>query len=1687
MGKSCTVKPHIQGEDGKLIESTLFNDLLHYSNGDREFAKKYYGMATDPEFLEKFGGQLFYDQNGEVTFKSLKKLLKFDINTERLLDTLNRDLGAGVYDYDVAMDRLQQFNLNSQYNDDFLATIEREGSKYRLSVVEKNSANEDKLYKVISNRNLWDRIIFQLKQNGVGVEFLEGTREGKYSTENAEQMADGLYSLIKLSKGERQTEILAEEAGHFAVGALGNNPLVDRLITNLTPEIQKELLGDVYDEKQLGVDSRREVAGMLVGKALMNQVDRKTNLANLLDRVVNLVKKTFAKFREDDVMLAKMAAQEAAEEIAKGFMSKDFEGSVEEALKTQETLYSAESRIETQVFKKAVNDIYQLAKELNLIESGLSEVMLDKLKNLERYQVISGAFNDNHPTGIFTDMASVEGLILTTQELLEMFVNDIPSRLEEINFSNSRNFGDALRDNGQKIRELRMFMQHAGEIVKLLRDGLAGSQSEFEAIKNVEGLYVTNPETGQAELLPSLKEVSTKLEESVTFYAGKVLEQERNFFLRFLKEVYGDNYVRRADMRMYKPGTIFKSETKAGFTEATAAQFSLESYLNALDEDISIFDAFIGAMSNSSDVISQIVDKAVKIYNREADRRTNETWDRLKVLKRRFEFLQKAEIISDTDAFYERFDDGKLTGNFRTEHKWGDYERDYRKFRVELERDFHIQHALELKLKQGKRKQPVTITKDEYNNLSEEEKQNVIITKSDLDSRSLIYKDIMWDIFSKDKINHWKRVHSVFDQDRHMYVPNSSYDDRGYQEWADRGCTLFIDSQGKYYTRKEAQKLTEEEQNNLTREDLTVGSLMAEFMQLKDELDNAVDGHMPYYRAPQVKAYFGVQMANRVNQDYLDKKFKRPRAFGKTLRRTVTDAFCEDSDDFDYGSAVTYNTIDDDLFRDKLFYEKEKLNRIPMFFINKLRDTAEMSTDIFHSMLSYASMANSYWACAEIVHVAEIGGGLLAKRKVAVGNNPKLKEDIMGKGTPAKWQEGGLAYRRYLKYLDRQLYGIGLKKLMITKRICLTKILGLTSKTAATTYLGGNIYGGLVNIGTGFNEMFKEACVGQFYTLSNFANAHKQYWSSGISNWANIGNLTKEDKVSLMIRHFDILGDERGKQRGWYTKRDRFFGNFLFGESLMLPYSSGERYMQCVTYLSLLDAIQLYDINGKKVKVFDAYKVVELEGGVKTLQLLNGSEKSDQASQELKVLIDLLNFSNKVVTGEISMSSFVHRIHNLTETEKQVLYDRVKHTVKTRTASGVEERTVGLEPSMIGNPMEFSNQLSEALETSQLFFKEEDGKAKYDKLLETYAKLQSIIEHGGSDASSFTEEELNMFRSHKVYDLIFKKDEEDGSLILDTGNPDIIDDAKQAVKDEIEKLTWGRADEALFVDRAREISDRLHGIYNRMDKTWAHQTIVGNMALVMRGYALGMMQRRFGTAKYNVALGTDVEGSYNTLNKMLWASATDKGLFKYTAAMLLWGSFIGLVKKDNKQKMIDNLKQYGFNETQFYNMRRNHQDLLIIAALQALLKILLAAKKDGDDDDDDEEDVNPIVGSAYYLASRLHREQTAFNFPGAFIEEASQYFKPTVPGVSVVLDMCEMAEAIGGTTRFEYFDGMTTNDPGGKYYYHQRNPKLGIEAGDKKWEKKLARMTPYYKSVLVWRSPYEAASAFDYGRRTISH
>lgn len=640
MADKCSIYAHCTNSKGEVVESRLFKDLLHYTSNNRELAKEYYGIGINPKFLEKVQGSAKFDENGEITFQSLRSLAKLNVDKDTLINTLNKDINSGIYDYEEAVNRLQSFNRNSQFNNEFMATIKSTtDGKYYLSVVEKNPSNELALNQEISNRTLQDRIKYYLNKAGVSIEFIENDEKvnGRYSTKNAKKTADGLYQLIQVANGKNVTGVLAEEAGHFAIGALGNSPLVERLMRLLTPEVQKQIVGDEYDSKYLGESSRREIAGTLVGQAIAGNIDDRAPWQSLVKRIVNTAKRIFHSIKGDSIANAALEAERIADMIAKGFMSPNFTGSVEEAIKTKETLYNAPTSFNVKVFKQAVNRLKLQASEMKSI----SNTLFDKFNNIVG-QVESGR-NLNVPSS-FADSIALEGITEAISLMSDLMVAEIPDILASIDFDNVTDFNSNMPANAKALRVVRAFARNALALIDLINSSTSNISGANRLLGDTRNVIITDSLGNRVSY--NLLDITDKLNKLLTSRNGLINElknKESQFFLKFLEGAnYGNKYITRAARVIFN----WKGRGNNKLIEYRDSEdIPISDLMNDLESDISLFERFLASMSNNSDVIGQLADKTVKLANKWADDMTIQAQDQLRVLQSRLKDIK----LSNTD------------------------------------------------------------------------------------------------------------------------------------------------------------------------------------------------------------------------------------------------------------------------------------------------------------------------------------------------------------------------------------------------------------------------------------------------------------------------------------------------------------------------------------------------------------------------------------------------------------------------------------------------------------------------------------------------------------------------------------------------------------------------------------------------------------------------------------------------------------------------------------------------------------------------------------------------------------------------------------------------------------------------------------------------------------------------------
>ena len=1608
-GENCVWKPSVINKKGEEVDSKLFNSLLRFSQNNREFAKKWYYIGTSEEFLEANRGKVQLDENGEITFNSLRKLANIDIKEELILEHLNAHLGNEAKDYNTAISLASSFNSSSEFKDDFVAIIgEVVDGKTRIQVVKKTEAALAQHETNVRNKVLFDRIKAAVERVGGSISFIEETYS-RYSTENAKKLASGLYNVIQLAKkklssnsheessdnlkeytqemrdilakaprdsqgrllapngnpsnltekqyaqvrtkafkrwfgdwendpanaskvvdengeplvvyhgtdkqnlnefdntrniwfaskiaheyyvsypSQRNAHLMpifvniknpssnitekfdtdinvrklqsrrydgvlpkafiedkitksdiqglqgfalfsnqiksatdntgafsdiendiydantkisiedaAEEAGHFAVGALGEDPLVKRLEALCSSkEVQQQILGEDYLDIQSRDNPVRETIGQLVGKHILREADKESNLDRLAERVKNKALQMFAKLKLDEVERAELEADYIAKKIAREFLIGSDKFSVDKALLNQETLYSSRDPNEIRVYKKVLQRFEILAQEMRSIDMHLGKYWKELEATIALGKSSLNNYNpSNRDVSIFAKMNALEGVT----QALEILAAELPLIIQELD-SVDTNPNHRIA-NFKKLRKIRTYCTNC------------------VAIKATISSLIDDSDSALSEpLLLRLKTANKILNDLITGdnrLQSNLLKKEKELYLAHLTELNGSKFVKNVS------GILFDFKAFKLRKVEENSEVELATLIEELSVDDNLLTKWIDSMANSTDVNNQLMYKAVSIAAHEADVEVLKAWDKIRELR------AKAKALKiNTKKFFERDSDGKITGNYISQYNWGDWEKAWIDFKTTAMETFKADPSI----------------------------KNVSATE----------KEVLWIQYFSPLAKDWHRINSHFDVGSGKWTPSEDYRNSKYDD------------------------LTPTEQDFLTELLEFKASLDALLTTIAPDGSRVSNAHTNLFRMPQFRGSTQNRVENVLAEEHsLGKAAKIP------LRQALLDICTVNSEDRDFGSAMTYNTLDEDIFNDRLSFEKEKISRVPLFGINKLRDMTELTSDLFNGLLQYAAMANSYKAQTSVVDFAEVAKDVLLERSVKGVKQEKERAA----------DDHSRVYTRLVKFIDANVYNLYSSK-QFWGQAALSKIGAFLSKMASYEFLGGNVAGGVVNALTGFNEIVKEAIAGQTFTLDELNKAKNIYFSSIGGVLVDMAGEVSDSKLSLFQKRFNIQNDLDSKVRDYSTRKSVIERLNPFGSNLLFPYKSGDHFMQTMAYLMAAQHYKFKDkTTGEEFNLWEAYELVPVD------------------------------------------------------------------------------------------PM-----LPKAGST---------------------LKLKDNIE--------YYDPKTNEYRG------------------------------------------WTLKDEGEFQILCRETNNRMHGIYNKMDKTSLHKELYGGMILAMKGYALGMLSRRIGQSSYNTLLGRNVEGSLNTFGKAtLMCFPFAGGKYKNIVPIIT----VMLCPFGKKSRSI--FKNMGFNDDQFANMRRNWGDYMLIILLN-LLKCLTEPPEDKEEDDifaldDITNDISktaqkfPILGIIYYFVSRLVKEQSAFNLPWGFYDESKTLFDYAPVGISVIKQNLDIAKLFITQERYEKDSGPN-------------------KADDLKWVSKVATYTPYYRTYRTLQYPYYAAESYQYGRAT---
>ena len=645
MARNCAIIPQVRNNKGQVVDSKLFKGLLAYTGNNRSEATRLYLITKSSEFIKNWNPRLTLDENNEPTLRSLlqKTNISDVIPESKVLERLNREIGyykRGMDEpalwvnndenYQKLLQKAISFNQTSDFRDDYVAKIikiqDTESPRIFIGVkVEKrNRLNSIDADKMAYNANLNSRLRDILAANGIAVGALTDLEKrmginGVTDFDVARTAANGMIEMIRLANGIEGEKALPEEFAHFAIEAMGESPLINRLINNLSSSgLIGEILGDEYETydtlyKGDTVKLAKEAAGKLLAKHLLKSepIEQKP-YKNLLERVISAIKSFFKTMNASQIQKAMYEADKDFGRLARDILN---------------------GRMDEEINVGNINSsglFYQTNERVQRDRKLLQDIMNNELKRLKIYEKRNpnSQFSVNQRLLIDRlelELASnneVEGIYAFLDNALEE-LQKVSNRLEVLRNTPATN----ANERASVLRDVRNYMYSYKNIIEDIRKALVDEERYTD---NRYGQRVRvaldNASILIGDLFVKYNDVSMPL------------------FVDFIKPFVGENIM--------IPFGKFKGKV-----------IKAEDLVKMADEDISFFDRWLDSMADSSDYMLKVMDQAVKKSKEQARLRTIDVMKQLQAATIK---LEKAGI-KDTDWMFERDSNGNLSGNYISE------------------------------------------------------------------------------------------------------------------------------------------------------------------------------------------------------------------------------------------------------------------------------------------------------------------------------------------------------------------------------------------------------------------------------------------------------------------------------------------------------------------------------------------------------------------------------------------------------------------------------------------------------------------------------------------------------------------------------------------------------------------------------------------------------------------------------------------------------------------------------------------------------------------------------------------------------------------------------------------------------------------------------------------------------------
>lgn len=586
MADYCTLLPDApNGNPSKLL--TDLRALLK----DNDLAKRVWAFTQTQLFQSTFTN-LATDSNGEVTVDSLLSVLNLqsylnksskDIESARTLNIMDSSGRSTEFEKaEVALSKADQFNETAESK---VAVVERtENGTYIASIVDNTAMNTANADRNASRRALNKSLIQLIQRLGFNVEFTDDpSYDGVFDPLFAEDNVEMLRTIIKVQNSEAGLDALPEEAMHFVLAGLRDNPLKKRLDAIMTPELVKAVLGNQYDAYQKLYNSeerlREEAEGKLLARLLRGEQllqettaepETESGIRGLLTRLWNWAMNLFSKTSEVELNNALVNATNALQPIVDAIESGAVEFIIDEkSIMDQQKLYEINKRTSA-LQEFAEQGIVKIRQQISIIEATTKDVDTSELRKM--INTASDHYDQCH-----FQLSCLEVLATISEDLKRL--KDETVRLGYV-FDNSNDLS---------------VIEAEADLVYRLGIALEGYQQYFAVLQDLPRQVQSGEIDVDKDIVTQITDLAQKLSDATSSMQRDYRSLRFAVLKQYMMMFHGDHG--------NKPSWFKESESLKWQT--------VDMILNGAKEDISFWDSTIFSGGDSRNPLINVIHKIV--------------------------------------------------------------------------------------------------------------------------------------------------------------------------------------------------------------------------------------------------------------------------------------------------------------------------------------------------------------------------------------------------------------------------------------------------------------------------------------------------------------------------------------------------------------------------------------------------------------------------------------------------------------------------------------------------------------------------------------------------------------------------------------------------------------------------------------------------------------------------------------------------------------------------------------------------------------------------------------------------------------------------------------------------------------------------------------------------------------------